>query len=178
MDPPAGSPGSLNALVPEIYDELRRIASRAMRHQPAGHTLQPTALVHEAYLRLAGARRLDASDRPKLLSLAARVMRQVLVDHARARRSAKRGGDEIRVTLGPEIADPGGPAYELVSLDEALTRLEAIDGRQVRIVELRYVAGLSVEEVAGVLELSPTTIKQESAMARAWLYAELSGESR
>ncbi len=176
MDPPAGVPGSLDALVPEIYDELRRIAGRAMRHQPAGHTLQPTALVHEAYLRLAGARRLDASDRPKLLALASRVMRQVLVDHARARLSAKRGGEGIRVTLDPDVEAPGSPAYELVSLDEALTRLEAIDGRQVRIVELRYVAGLTVEEVAGVLELSPTTIKQESAMARAWLYAELTGK--
>jgi RNA polymerase sigma factor (TIGR02999 family) len=174
---PERSRAPLDELVPELYAELRRIAGRAMRGQPPGHTLQSTALVHEAYLRLAASRNLDVSERPKLLALAARVMRQVLVDHARARRSGKRGGDELRVTLSPEIPAAAAPAYELVSLDEALTRLEAIDGRQVRIVELRYVAGLSVEEVAEVLGLSATTIKQESAMARAWLYAELTGGS-
>lgn len=178
MDTPEGSRKPLDHLVPELYDELRKIAGRAMRGQPAGHTLQPTALVHEAYLRLAGARRLDVGDRPKLLALAARVMRQILVDHARARLSDKRGGDEIRVTLAPEIAAADGNVYELVSLDEALARLEAIDGRQVRIVELRYVAGLTVPEVAEILGLSASTIKQESAMARAWLYAELTGEPR
>jgi RNA polymerase sigma factor (TIGR02999 family) len=177
METSDGPRAPLDQLVPELYGELRRIAGRAMRGQPAGHTLQPTALVHEAYLRLAGARRLEVGDRPKLLALAARVMRQILVDHARARRTDKRGGDEVRVTLSPAIEAPGGSAYELVSLDEALSRLEAIDGRQVRIVELRYVAGLSVDEVADVLGLSTATIKHESAMARAWLYAELSGEA-
>jgi RNA polymerase sigma factor (TIGR02999 family) len=177
MATPEEPHAEFDRLVPELYGELRRIAGRAMRGQPAGHTLQPTALVHEAYLRLAGARQLAVGDRPKLLALAARVMRQILVDHARARRTDKRGGGEIHVTLDPAIAAPGGNAYELVSLDEALTRLEAIDGRQVRIVELRFVAGLSVQEVAEVLGLSAATIKQESAMARAWLYAELSGEA-
>ncbi len=178
MNASNGPETPLDQIVPELYGELRKIAGRAMRGQPAGHTLQPTALVHEAYLRLAGARRLDVQDRPRLLALAARVMRQILVDHARARQTEKRGGDEIRVTLSPAIKAPGENAYELLSLDEALKRLEAIDGRQVRIVELRYVAGLSVEEVAEVLGLSSATIKHESAMARAWLYAELSGDAR
>src|SRR5258706_6072230 len=116
MDVPEGSREPFDHLVPELYDELRKIAGRAMRGQPAGHTLQPTALVHEAYLRLAGARRLDLADRPKLLGLAARVMRQILVDHARARRSGKRGGDEIRRTLTPEVAAPRGSGYELQGL--------------------------------------------------------------
>ena len=168
--------GELDDLVPDLYDELRRLARRAMRGQRPDHTLQPTALVHEVYLKLAGARGLEIRQRPQFLALAARVMRQVLVDHARARRRGKRGGEETRITLSEGLAAREEPAYELLALDEALSRLEAIDGQQVRIIELRYLAGLSVEEAAEALDISPTTVKRESAMARAWLYSELSGE--
>jgi RNA polymerase sigma factor (TIGR02999 family) len=171
------SRGELDALVPDLYDELRRLAQIAMRGQRPDHTLQPTALVHEAYLRLAAAKKLEVRQRPELLGLAARVMRQVLVDHARGRRSEKRGGEGVRVTLSEGLPSRDEPTYELLALDEALSRLEAIDGRQVRIVELRYLAGLSVEEAAAALDLSPTTVKRETAMAKAWLYSELSGES-
>jgi RNA polymerase sigma-70 factor (ECF subfamily) len=173
----AGAPRrKLDDLVPELYDELHRLAQAAMRRQRPDHTLQPTALVHEAYVKLAESKSLEVRQRPEFLALAARVMRNVLVDHARARRSEKRGGDDVRVTLSGAVAARNEPAYELVALDEALSRLEAIDGQQVRIIELRYLAGLSVEEAAAALEISPTTVKRESAMAKAWLYAELSGE--
>lgn len=173
----AGVPrGELDHLVPELYEELRRLARRAMQGQRPGHTLQPTALVHETYLRLAGAGSLEVRQRPQFLALAARVMRQVLVDHARARRSGKRGGEGMRVTLSDGLAGRDQPVFELLALEEALSRLEAIDDRQVRVIELRYLAGLSVEEAAEALQISPTTVKREAAMARAWLYCELSGE--
>jgi RNA polymerase sigma factor (TIGR02999 family) len=170
--------GALDQLVPDLYAELKRLARRAMAGQRPNHTLEPTALVHEVYLRLAEAKHLELRQRPQLLALAARVMRQVLVDHARANSSQKRGGDELRVTLSEGIPAREEPAYEILTLDEALTRLEAIDDRQVRIVELRFVAGMSVDEVASLLAVSSATVKRESAMARAWLFAELAGDSR
>jgi RNA polymerase sigma factor (TIGR02999 family) len=169
----------LDGLMPEIYEELRRLAQRAMSGERSGHTLQTTALVHEAYLRLAQVRDLDVASRPQFLALAARVMRRILVDHARARRSAKRGGAALRVTLSDAIADGQADGFDVLALDEALERLGALDEKQVRIVELRFIAGLSVEETAEVLDSSPTTVKRESAMARAWLFRELSdGRSR
>lgn len=159
-------------MLPEAYDELRRLAARAMRDQRPGHTLQPTALVHEVYLKL-----LDSShepvDRTHLLATAARAMRQILVDHARARASEKRGGDAVRVTLS--LADtPSNPEIlDLLAFDEALRRLEALDIQQVKIVELRYIVGLSVEETAAALGLSERTVKRDAAMAKAWLSREL-----
>jgi RNA polymerase sigma factor (TIGR02999 family) len=164
----------LDRVAEELYAELRRIAGAAMAGQPAGHTLQPTAIVHEAWLRLARAGELDLADRKRFLALAARVMRQVLVDHARAKRRGKRGGGAPVVELKEELA--GGreaPVLDLLALDQALGRLAELDARQVEIFELRYLAGLEVEEVAELVGLSATTVKRESAMARAWLLAAL-----
>lgn len=166
---------SLDRIAEELYGELRRIAGAAMAGQPPGHTLQPTAIVHEAWLRLARAGELELADRQRFLALAARVMRQILVDHARAKRRGKRGGGAPRVELVEEIAgSPALPVLDLLALDRALERLAELDRRQVEIFELRYLAGLSVEETAELLALSPTTVKRECAMARAWLLAALS----
>jgi len=163
----------LNRLLPEIYDELRRLAASALRREQRGHTLQPTALVNEAYLRLARSPGLQIFDRKQLLALTARVMRQVLVEHARARQRIKRGASPLRVTLGEDMAAAAPPFFDLLALDQALERLAKLSDQQVRIVELRYLAGLSVEEVAEVLGVSPTTVKRDTAMAKAWLVREL-----
>ncbi len=162
----------LDRLLPEAYDELRRLAARTMRDQRPDHTLQPTALVHEVYLKLSGSSH-EPVDRAHLLATAARAMRQILVDHARAGASGKRGGGAIKVTLS--LADtPSPPAIlDLLAFDEALQRLEALDGQQVRIIELRYLVGLSVEETAEALGVSPRTVKRDAAMAKAWLFREL-----
>ena len=167
----------MDELVPELYEEMRALAQRFMRDERAGHTLQPTALVHEVYLRLLSVRDLDTGNRPRMLGLAAQIMRRILVDHARARKAAKRGATPIQVTLteGTAVMEP---SFDLIALDEALKRMEAFDERLVRIVELRFLAGLSVEETAGFLELSTATVKRETVAAKAWLYRELSGSSR
>lgn len=165
----------LNRLLPEIYDELRRLAAAALRREQRGHTLQPTALVNEAYLRLARSPGLEIYDRKQFLALTARVMRQVLVEHARARRRIKRGGSPLRVTLGDDLVASTPPYFDLLALDQALERLGRLSDQQVRIIELRYLAGLSVEEVAEVLAVSPTTVKRDTAMAKAWLMRELGG---
>lgn len=148
-----------------------------MRDERAGHTLQPTALVHEAYLRLLSVRDLETANRPRMLGLAAQIMRQILVDHARARKAAKRGATPIQITL-TEGAAVVEPSFDLIALDEALKRMETFDERQVRIVELRFLAGLSVEETAELLEISAATVKRETAFAKAWLSRELSGSNR
>lgn len=167
-----GGPG-LDRLLPEVYEELRQLAARALRGQRPDQTLQPTALVHEAYLKLA-AGGTSPADRHHLLAVAARAMRQILVDRARARGSGKRGGGALKVTLSAAAGEPAS-AFDLVAFDDALRRLEALDPQQGRIVELRFLAGLSVEETAMVLGVSPTTVKRDSAMARAWLFRELKG---
>jgi RNA polymerase sigma factor (TIGR02999 family) len=166
----------LDALIPEIYEELRKLAGSVMRRERPSHTLQTTALVHEAYLHIANIHGLHVDSRPRFLALAAQVMRRILVDHARARRAAKRGGDAVRVTLSDALADGSGAAsaVDLLALDEALTRLSALDEGLVRIVEMRFIAGMSVEETGEALAVSPTTVKRDSAMARAWLMKELS----
>jgi RNA polymerase sigma factor (TIGR02999 family) len=150
--------------MPEIYEELRSLAQRAMSGERTGHTLQTTALVHEAYLRLAQAKKLDVASRPQFLALAAQVMRRILVDHARARRSAKRGGGAFPIALSEGMAETPGSSFDLLALDQALDRLASFDEQQV----------LSVEETADALRVSPTTVKRDVAMARAWLYRELS----
>lgn len=165
----------LDALIPEIYQELRRLAGRVMSGERADHTLQTTALVHEAYLELARIHRLTVDSRPQFLALAAQVMRRILVDHARARGAGKRGGGAVRVTLSEAVAASGDTPFDLLALDEALTRLAAHDSQAVRIVEMRFLAGMSVEETGEALSISPTTVKRDSAMARAWLLRELSG---
>ena len=171
-------PADLNRLLPEIYDELRRLAERAMRGQPRDHTLQPTALVHEAYLKLAGSMANAPVDRTHLLATAARAMRQILVDHARGRLTDKRGGGAVSVTLSLAGGSGEPSAFDLLAFDEALRRLESVDGQQVRIVELRYLMGLSVEETAAALGISPSTVKRDAAMAKAWLFRELQSQGR
>jgi RNA polymerase sigma factor (TIGR02999 family) len=165
---------ALEELLPELYGELRRLAAACMRAERSGHTLQPTALVHEAYLRLAPQRRARWASRRQLLSVAGRVMRRVLVDHARARAAERRGGHSLRVTFseGLVAAESG---IEVLALEQALERLEALDPRLVRIVELRHFAGMSVAETADLLSISPATVKREWSAARAWLIKELSG---
>ena len=172
----AGDPAALEALLPAVYDELRRLAQRAMRRERTGHTLQPTALVHEAYLRLVEQRRADWHNRAQFLGVAARLMRRILVDHARARHAAKRGAGATQVTLGG--CDAPGVAIEesapdVLALHEALERLAALDAAQARLVELRYFGGLTIEEAAAALGVSPATLKREWVVARAWLRREL-----
>ena len=174
---PAAAARALDRVVEDLYADLRRLAGAAMAHEPAGHTLQATAVVHEAWLRLARTVGLDVTDRKRFLVLAARVMRQVLVDHARGKRRVKRGRGQLAIELR-EDALPAAPppSFDLLALDEALERLGALDARQVEIIDLRYVVGLEVEEVAALLDTSPATVKRETAMARAWLVASLGGE--
>jgi RNA polymerase sigma factor (TIGR02999 family) len=158
-------------LLPLVYGELKRIAARQLRRERADHTLSATALVHEAWLELSS---LDRN-RSHYLALAAQAMRRVLIDHAVARKARKRGGGQRAETLdGDAVALAGSRAEELLDLDHALERLGAIDERQVRIVECRFFGGMSIEETADALRLSPATVKREWTLARAWLNRELS----
>ena len=175
-----GDAKALEQLVPLVYDELKRIASKQLRRERPEHTMAPTALVHELYLRLIDQRGATWESRVHFFALAAQLMRRVLVDHARARNADKRGGSITRVSLDqalesgwpePEGADPA--AADILAIDQALERLARLDRDQGRIVELRFFAGLSVEETAHVLKRSPRTIKREWRLARAWLYREL-----
>jgi RNA polymerase sigma factor (TIGR02999 family) len=171
-----GDQAALNELLPHVYSELRRLADHYLRQERPGHTLQPTALVHEAYLRLLDAKEMDWQNRAHFFGIAAVRMRQILVEHARARQAAKRGGGEYLVSLTEteEIADKQD--VNLLVLDDALQRLEALDAQKARIVELRYFGGLTIEETAEVLNISPATVKREWSMARAWLRAEIANE--
>ena len=169
-----GDAQAMEDLLPLLYDELRRLAAAFMRRQPPGHTLQPTALVNEAYLKLAGQQGLSFARRASFFALAATVMRKLLVDHARAHNAAKRGGDAVRVTLDEGIASLPSRDVDFEDLDTALAELGRLDERQARIVELRFFAGLGIEETAAALDLSPATIKREWATARAWLHRRLS----
>jgi RNA polymerase sigma-70 factor, ECF subfamily len=161
-------------LAPLVYAELRRLAAMYMRRERPGQTLQATALVHEAYLRLAGAG-TPWQDRRHFVGIAARSMRQILVERARARGAQKRWGGLDRVSISDSLAIAADEETLLPALDEALSRLEQIDAEQARIVELRFFAGLSIEETADTLQLSPATIKRRWALARAWLHRDLSG---
>jgi RNA polymerase sigma-70 factor, ECF subfamily len=162
-------------LMPLVYDELRRIAARYMSRERPGQTLQATALVNEAYMRLAGERPRAFANRTHFLAIAALSMRQILVQRARARRAAKRGGQPERVTLDDALLADGGTSIDVLALDEALTRLAAIDPQQAKVVELRYFGGLTIEETADAIDMSPATVKREWTMARAWLKQALEG---
>jgi RNA polymerase sigma factor (TIGR02999 family) len=164
-------------LTPLVYNELRRLAAAYMRRERPGQTLQATALVHEAFLRLAGAG-TPWHDERHFVGIAARSMRQILVERARARGAQKRWAVLDRVTMSAALAVAADPESVLPSLDDALRRLEEIDPEQARIVELRYFVGLSIEETAAALGMSPATLKRRWALARAWLFRELSSESR
>ena len=173
-----GDAGALERLVPVVDRELHRMAQRFMRRERAGHSLQATALVNEAYVRLVEGQRVTWRDRAHFLAVAAQAMRRVLVDHAVGRRTQKRGGARQRVPLEDVPPDPGQPIETLLALDAALGRLEAVDVRLTRVVECRYFGGMSVEETAQALQVSAATIKRDWSVARAWLNRELRGVGR
>lgn len=158
--------------MPVVYAELRRRAEDYLRRERANHTLQPTALVHEAYAKLAASVQSGFRDRSHFIASTARAMREILVDHARARRSAKRGGDAGRVTLH-DVATPAERGVDVLELHEALERLAALDARKARMVELRFFGGLSIDEIARELEVSHMTVSNDWRMAQAWLSREL-----
>jgi RNA polymerase sigma factor (TIGR02999 family) len=170
-----GNKEALDSLLPIVYDELRRQASRYLRRERAGHTLQTTALINEAYLRLVNQKNVHWQNRAHFFGIAAQLMRRILVDHARTRKRSKRGGSDIRVSLNEATVTSQAQDLDLVALDEALERLVEIDPQQSRIVELRFFSGLNVEETAEVLRISPATVKREWRIAKAWLHREISG---
>ena len=163
-------------MMPTIYDELRRQAARYLRRERAGHTLQTTALIHEAYVRLVDQRRVQWQNRAHFFGIAAQLMRRILVDHARTKKRAKRGGSDVRVSLSEATLQTQAQDFDIVALDEALERLGEIDEQQSRIVELRFFSGLTVEETAEVLSISTATVKRDWSMAKAWLHREVSGD--
>jgi RNA polymerase sigma factor (TIGR02999 family) len=160
-------------LIPVVYDELRRIARRRLWHERPDHTLQSAALVNEAYLRLVGSKPPEWQNRAHFFGVAAQMMRHILVDHARNRLAAKRGAGAPRLQLDPEIASPQQTEVDVVALDGALNKLAGLDPKASRLIELRFFGGLSVEETAVVLGISPRTVKREWAAARAWLRLEM-----
>lgn len=169
-----GDQAALEHLIPLVYDELRRLASGYMRRERAGHTLQTTALVHEAYLRLAGQPDLDWKNRAHFFAVAARVMRRILIDHARTQHYAKRGGGAVKLSLDEAATLSDERAAELVALDEALNELAKLDARQSQIVELRFFGGLTLAETAEVLKISIDTVARDWNLARAWLHRQVS----
>jgi len=170
-----GEPAALEQLTPRVYRELRRIAGHFMRNERPGRTIQATALVHEAYLRLIDVTNVDWQHRAHFFAVSARIMRHILLDAARSRAAAKRGGNQPRVNLDeiPDLSSRRGS--ELIALDDALKALAAVDSRKARVIELRFFGGLSVEETAVVLKVSPDTVMRDWRLARAWLLRELSG---
>jgi RNA polymerase sigma factor (TIGR02999 family) len=170
-----GNQAAFNDLFPLVYAELRRIAAREMRREKPGRTLQTTALVHEAYLRLLKDASLSFENRAHFLGIAAHAMREIMIERARARVAQKRGGHAVRVTFEEVLFPAQAASVDVLALDEALQRLALLDERHARVVELRYFGGLSVEETAAALDLSPATVKRAWTLARAWLYRELTG---
>lgn len=168
-----GDRAALDALIPIVYEELRRQASRYLRRERPGHTLQTTALINEAYLRLVDQKSMRWQNRAQFFGIAAQLMRRILVDHARAKQRAKRGGSDVRVSLTDATSITKDPDLDLVELDEALTRLAEIDPQQSKIVELRFFSGLNVEETAAALNISAATVKRDWSIAKAWLHREI-----
>src|ERR1700674_2982843 len=168
-----GDQDARDALIPLVYGELRRMARRYLQRERGDHTLQSAALVHEAYLRLVRQDVPQWQNRAHFFGVAAQLMRHILVDHARNRLAAKRGAGVPRLALDPELAPARKPGIDLVALDDALSKLAALDSQQGRLIELRFFGGLSIEEAAVVLGVSPATVKREWATARAWLRREL-----
>ncbi|HJZ83035.1 MAG TPA: sigma-70 family RNA polymerase sigma factor [Pyrinomonadaceae bacterium] len=169
-----GDKVALDQLIPIVYDELRRQAARYLRQERPGHTLQTTALIHEAYLRLVDQKNVQWQNRAQFFGIAAQLMRRILVDHARTKHRAKRGGSAIRVSLSEATAVTRDANQDLIEIDEALTRLAEIDEQQSKIVELRFFSGLNVEETAAALNISPATVKRDWSVAKAWLHREIS----
>jgi RNA polymerase sigma factor (TIGR02999 family) len=169
-----GDREALDKLIPLVYDELRHQAARYMRRERPDHTLQTTALIHEVYLRLVDQTHAEWQNRAQFFGITAQLMRRVLVDHARTIHAGKRGGSAIRLPLDEELLPASTePDLDVLAIDEALTKLEAFDPLQARIVELRYFSGLNVEETATVLGISPRTVKREWSIAKAWLHREI-----
>lgn len=175
----AGDRAALDDLVPIVYAELRRIAEGYFSRERASHTLQPTALIHEAWMRMARQQKPVFDHRRQFYALAAQMMRRILVDHARATGAEKRGGDRARTTLdtalGVAVGGGAPPLVDLLALDQALTKLAAVSPRQARVIELRYFAGLGVEDLAEILEVSPATISRDQRVAEAWLGQAMAG---
>jgi RNA polymerase sigma-70 factor, ECF subfamily len=169
-----GDDAALAALVPIIYDELRRLARHHMRRERAAHTLDTTALVHEAYLKLIAQKSTNWQNRTHFFAASAQSMRRILVDMARARKTQRRGGAAELLSIQETIIFSPTRASELVALDDALTELEKLDSQKSRVVELRFFAGLTLEEIAGILKISPQTVLREWNRSRAWLYSQLS----
>lgn len=171
-----GDGDAVDKLMPLVYDELRQMAKRYMNSQPSGHTLQTTALIHEAYLKIADNREKQFANRAHFFAVAARAMRHILVDHARSRQSEKHGGAVEVISLENAAVVTDERAAEIVALDDALQNLMALEERKGRVVELRYFGGLSVEETAEVLKVSPETVARDWRFAKTWLLRELSGK--
>jgi RNA polymerase sigma factor (TIGR02999 family) len=171
-----GDKAALDALLPLVYEELRNQAARYLRRERVGHTLQTTALIHEAYIKLVDQKNVHWQNRAHFFGIAAQLMRRILVDHARTKKRAKRGGSDIRVSFNEANMLGQARDLDIVALDEALERLAAMDEQQSRIVELRFFSGLTVEETAEVLSISPATVKRDWSMAKAWLHRELTGD--
>ncbi len=168
-----GNQQALNELTPLVYNELRRLAQSQISRERPGHTLQGTALVHEAYLRLVDQREVEWRNRNHFFALSAEIIRRILVDHARARMAGKRGGDQVKISLEPGMEPAAEGEVDLIALDDALKLLARTDPQQSRIVELRYFAGLKIEETAEVLNISPATVKRDWTVARAFLKREM-----
>jgi RNA polymerase sigma-70 factor, ECF subfamily len=168
-----GNEFAVQQLMPLVYDELRRMARRYMRRQPSGHTFQTTELIHETYLKIAGRDVASWQNRAHFFGIAAQAMRHILVDYARAKQSQKRGGWQEKITLADDAAVSVEKSGEIVALDEALHRLAALDARKCQVVELKYFGGLTNEEVAEFLKISPETAKRDWQFARTWLMREL-----
>ena len=172
-----GDAGAVGELLPLVYDELRRLAAACLQGERPGHTLQPTALVHEAYLKLVDQRTAGWQDRMQFLGVAAKAMRRILVDYARSHRAAKRGGSWERAPLDDAVVHAGGRAENLVALDDALVRLARFDEQKARVVELRFFGGLTVAEVAEVLGVSHRTVERDWTLAKAWLRGEVTRDN-
>lgn len=170
-----GDEKALDKLIPLVYDELHRQAERCMRRERQGHTLQPTAVVHETFLQLIDQSRVQWHNRSQFFGVVGQLMRRVVLKYARQHSAEKRGGKAVRVTLDEDLASPRQQATDVLALDQVLLRLAELDPRQSKIMELRYFAGLTIEEVAVCLDLSPTTVKREARMARAWMQREMTG---
>ena len=168
-----GDQSALDRLMPLVYAELRRVAQNQLRLESPGHTLQPTALVHETYLRLVDQQRIQWRNRAQFFAVAAQLIRRILVDHARHRNAAKRGGMATRLQLDSSIASGAGDIVDAIALDRALKGLEALDPQQARVIELRFYGGLSIEETASALGISPATVNRDWVTAKAWLYRRL-----
>lgn len=171
----AGDRQALDQMLPLVYEELHRLAVHYLSRERPDHTLQPTALVHEAYLRLVNQRHVDWRNRAQFLGVAANMMRRILVNHARDRVASKRGGDRERVSLSLIEDSAEAPDVDLIALEDALDRLTALDARKARVVELRFFGGLAMNEIAEVLDVSLATVEREWSFARAWLYDAIEG---